>query len=155
MSSGETHTVRSCGVLIWRKSKKDKREFLLMEHPKRWDLPKGHVDPGETDMECALRELDEETGIKADDIRIDPGFRFEHNYVVNLKRFNNEPADKTLVIFLAELINKVKIVPTEHESFEWFKWDPPHDIQRKSLNPLLEELEAYWRQQPLRIAEGT
>lgn len=118
-----------------------------MKHPKRLDLPKGHVDPGETDMECALRELDEETAITAADIQIDPDFRFEHNYEVSLKRFNGEPADKTLVIFLAELINDVKIVLTEHDSFEWYKWNPPHDIQRKSLNPLLSDVETYWEQQ--------
>jgi len=54
---------RSCGFLI---VKGDPIEsFLLMKHPARWDLPKGHVDPGETDMQCALRELEEETGISA------------------------------------------------------------------------------------------
>ena len=126
-----------------------------MEHPKRWDLPKGHVDPGETDIECALRELAEETGIAANDIQLDPRFRFEHGYQVKLKQFNREPADKTLVIFLAELIRDVTIVVTEHDSHEWFEWDPPHDIQRKSLNPLLAELDAYWgRQHSWQIAEG-
>ncbi|MFN9976001.1 MAG: NUDIX domain-containing protein, partial [Phycisphaerae bacterium] len=45
----------SCGFLIVKGDPID--SFLLMRHPKRWDLPKGHVDPGETEMECALREL--------------------------------------------------------------------------------------------------
>ena len=125
-----------------------------MEHPKRWDLPKGHVDPGETDMECAMRELAEETGITASDIQLDAGFRFEHGYQVRHKRFNGELADKTLVIFLAELVCDVKIVVTEHDSYEWFKWDPPHDIQRKSLNPLLAEVEAYWGRRDWAFAEG-
>ncbi len=55
--------VKSCGIIVF---KRDPLEFLLMRHPTRWDLPKGHVDPGETDLECALRELEEETGIGVD-----------------------------------------------------------------------------------------
>lgn len=31
-----------------------------------WSLPKGHVDPGETDVDAALREVLEETGVRAE-----------------------------------------------------------------------------------------
>ena len=31
-----------------------------------WVLPGGHIDPGESLEECALRELWEETGVKVD-----------------------------------------------------------------------------------------
>ena len=30
----------------------------------RWSLPKGHVEPGESDAETAVREVEEETGIR-------------------------------------------------------------------------------------------
>lgn len=33
---------------------------------KWWDIPKGRVDPGETDIDAAVRELEEETGFIAD-----------------------------------------------------------------------------------------
>ena len=46
--------IQSCGFLVYREE--PKLSFLLMQHSTRWDLPKGHVDPGETEMECALRE---------------------------------------------------------------------------------------------------
>ena len=36
-------------------------EWDLQGH---WDFPKGHVDKGETEIETATRELEEETGIK-------------------------------------------------------------------------------------------
>jgi 8-oxo-dGTP diphosphatase len=29
-----------------------------------WSLPKGKAEPGETDEECALREMEEETGLR-------------------------------------------------------------------------------------------
>jgi 8-oxo-dGTP pyrophosphatase MutT (NUDIX family) len=58
-------TVRllSCGVLV------TDGERLLLGHATgspRWDIPKGLLDPGETPVGAALRELREETGLIAD-----------------------------------------------------------------------------------------
>jgi len=133
----------SCGFLI---VKGDPVEtFLLMKHPKRWDLPKGHVDPGETDMECALRELEEETGITQDLLKIDDGFLFESRYPVNGSRYGmKEPeVEKTLRIFLAQLTKDVEIAVTEHHGYEWFPWKPPHKIQKKAIDPVLAHLAAH------------
>ena len=131
-------TLKSCGFLIVRGNPIE--SFLLMKHPKRYDLPKGHVDPGESEMECALRELEEETGISASDLELDSGFRFTTTYLVRPKRLSYSEAQKTLVVFLARLRQEVAIVPTEHESFLWVKWDPPHEIQRETIDPLLTEV---------------
>jgi 8-oxo-dGTP pyrophosphatase MutT (NUDIX family) len=43
-------------------------EFLLVEArraPGQWVLPKGHIDPGETARETAVREVREESGVQA------------------------------------------------------------------------------------------
>lgn len=37
--------------------------WLLIHRNGRWDLPKGHVEPGESVAECAVRETAEETGV--------------------------------------------------------------------------------------------
>ncbi|MFR9602593.1 MAG: NUDIX domain-containing protein [Rikenellaceae bacterium] len=37
---------------------------LMIYRNGRWDLPKGHWEEGETIEECALREVEEETGVK-------------------------------------------------------------------------------------------
>jgi len=39
-------------------------ESLMIYRNNRWDLPKGHVDCGESDEECAVREIAEETGVE-------------------------------------------------------------------------------------------
>jgi bis(5'-nucleosidyl)-tetraphosphatase len=126
--------VKSCGFLIVRGN--PIREFLLMRHNDRWDLPKGHVDDGETEMQCALRELDEETSIIADHIDIVPDFRFTLQYPVTDKRRGGH-YEKTLVVFLARLKGDVKITATEHVGHEWFAWNPPHQIQTRTIDPLL------------------
>jgi bis(5'-nucleosidyl)-tetraphosphatase len=133
---------KSCGFLIVRGN--PVREFLLMRHADRWDLPKGHVDPGESEIECALRELVEETGIAADDVEIIDGFRFTTHYPVQSKR-DGHLIDKTLVIFLAHLQRDVRIDPTEHGGYQWFAWNPPHKIQTQTIDPLLEELAKFLR----------
>lgn len=141
--------VDSCGYLIYRDDTnnggKTKREFLLMRHTNRWDLPKGHVDPGEKKKQCALRELEEETGITSNDIEIDGSFKFKEKYIVTYKRDDKIKKRKTLTIYLAELINPVDIVLTEHVGYQWIQWKPPHRIQENTIDPLLKQLAKHWK----------
>ena len=131
--------VKSCGVLVF--DGRLEPSFLLMRHADRWDLPKGHVDPGETELECALRELVEETGIERGDVDIDTEFRFVHEYRIIKDR--GKPVDKLkqLIIFLGRLKNaereRPEILLTEHLGYEWFPWAPPHRIQETTIDPLL------------------
>ena len=135
-----TPEVRACGVLVFRP---EPRSFLLMKHTNRWDLPKGHVDVGESDLECALRELWEETGITPDKIEIDPQFQFETRYVVKSKRTGGKEGVKTLRVFLGWLRQDTPIRVTEHVGFAWFPWTPPHQIQSQTIDPLLSEVAAF------------
>ena len=134
-------TVKSCGVLVFRSEPVN--SFLLMKHAHRWDLPKGHVDPGESEVECALRELQEETGITAGDIEPIDGFRFTTEYQVRAKK-SNRLYNKTLVVFLARLKRDVKIDPTEHGGYQWFPWKPPHQIQARTIDPLLAAVKEFF-----------
>ena len=43
--------------------------WLLMFRNGRWDLPKGHIEPGETAEAAAVREIAEETGVAAGVVR--------------------------------------------------------------------------------------
>ncbi len=133
--------LRACGVLVVRGNPIE--QFLLMVHPDRLDLPKGHTERGESDTECALRELEEETSITADDVELDQEFRFTTSYRVWPEKLGREECDKTLVVFLGRLKRDVSIKTTEHESYRWVTWSPPHRIQQLTIDPLLAELETH------------
>lgn len=56
--------VRAAGVVPWREGS-DGIQLLLVHRPKYddWTFPKGKREKGEDDEACALRELEEETGL--------------------------------------------------------------------------------------------
>jgi len=134
---------KSCGFIVMRNY--PQLSFLLMQNnPRRYDLPKGHIEPGETELECALRELYEETGIAAGDLHLDEEFRFITSYQKPPKQIGGEIYEKTVVIFLGWLTQEVDLKLTEHDSYTWVEWNPPHDIQPKIINPLLQQLQEYF-----------
>jgi 8-oxo-dGTP pyrophosphatase MutT (NUDIX family) len=138
---GTMREVMSTGFLVMRRQ--PGISFLLLRHPDRWDLPKGHVDPGESPADCALRELHEETGIVRQDISIDDRFEFRTRYAVLDRMEPRELAEKTLVIYLAWLERPVEIQVSEHGSHRWFDWNPPHQIQQQTIDPLLAYAETF------------
>ncbi|RDH50260.1 bis(5'-nucleosyl)-tetraphosphatase [Fischerella thermalis] len=133
--------IKSCGVLVMRSQ--PQMSFLLLLKSNRYDLPKGHIETGEDEISCALRELFEETGIGINDIELDHKFQFHVTYLVKSKRTQNKKAEKKVVIFLAWLKNEVLIKTSEHSGYVWEEWKPPHTIQPKTIDPLLQELEKY------------
>ena len=64
---------KSCGAVVFRKYHGN-TELLLIKHTSggHWSFPKGHVEPGETEQQTAIREVMEETSIHID---LCPGFR--------------------------------------------------------------------------------
>jgi len=52
--------VRAAGGLV----SNGKNELLMIFRRGKWDLPKGKLDPGETLEQCAVREVEEETGLR-------------------------------------------------------------------------------------------
>ena len=103
---------KSCGAIVYRKFHGN-TEILLIKHVNsgHWSFPKGHVEFGETEVETALREVKEETGI---DIIIDPTFR----EIVSFSP--KKGTQKTVVYFIAKA-RHTDYTPQEEEIAE-IRW---------------------------------
>lgn len=85
---------KSCGAIVYRKTQ-NQVDLLLIKnrYGGHWSFPKGHVEGTETEMQTALREVKEETGL---DISIQDGFRQAVEY------FPKPNVRKQVVYFLGE-----------------------------------------------------
>ena len=92
--------INRCGVVFIKedpsREEKDfeKSQILFIKHPllkgksvNIWDIPKGHVEKGETPEECAKRELYEETGIIINDFNDFEKIRIKKT-LIYLKKVN-------------------------------------------------------------------
>jgi 8-oxo-dGTP diphosphatase len=66
-ADGGPPLVRAAGGVVWRRAGPDdgSLEVALVHRPRYddWSLPKGKHEPGETDEQTAVREIEEETGL--------------------------------------------------------------------------------------------
>ena len=58
--------VRAAGGVVTRRAADGSTEVLLVHRPRYddWTFPKGKALPGESDETCAVREVEEETGLR-------------------------------------------------------------------------------------------
>lgn len=106
----------SCGAVIYRRVG-GKLEFLLIKNKgsAHWGFPKGHVEPGETKEETALREVLEETGLH---ITLIPDFSEKSEYLIQNR------IEKTVIIFLAKAEDEDLVLQEEEISDGcWLSYD--------------------------------
>lgn len=104
---------KSCGALVYRE-KQEKLELLLIKHRSggHWSFPKGHVEAGENELQTALREIKEETGL---DVSLLEGFRQSVEY------FPKPHVKKQVVYFLGHPQSDDTVIRQEEEISE-YKW---------------------------------
>ena len=108
----------SSGGVVFRKSN-SQVFYLLLGFKRRniWCLPKGLIEPGESEIDAATREVREETGVNSlklvDKIGV---IRYQFGY--RDKRF-----DKTVHFFLFETDQVETTVGTEHDMYSWLPYD--------------------------------
>jgi len=66
MDVTESELVRAAGGVVTRDAPGSGREVLVVHRPRYddWSIPKGKVEPGESDEDAARREVEEETGYR-------------------------------------------------------------------------------------------
>lgn len=111
----ETVHERSAGGLVVRGE-----EVLLISLAggQRWQLPKGHVEPGESAEQAAVREVREETGVAGRPVGELPGV--EYWFVQAGQRVH-----KRVSYFLLEYESgsESDFDPAEVSGAAWFGWD--------------------------------
>ena len=122
---------KSCGIIIFHDN-----EFLLLHYPQgHWDFVKGHVEPDEEELETALRELKEESGIS--NVEVKKGFCEEMHYVFKHK---GDVISKTVVYFLGEVGDKEVEISHEHQNFDWLLFNEAKErLTFKNAKDLLQK----------------
>lgn len=136
----------SAGAIIFRKEDK-KLLFLLLQYPPAnsktgkdyWDLPKGHLESGETEGKTVRREVEEETGIK--EVKFISGFRETIKYFF---KWTGKTIFKTVAFYLLETQTKEIKISGEHLGFEWLPYgEALEKLTFKNAKEILQKANAY------------
>lgn len=110
--------IQAAGGLV----QNENNEFLLIFRRGKWDLPKGKLDKGEKLEDCAIREVEEETGLKNVKL-ISPLTITFHTYHEGARFILKESHWYKMKISGAQ-----KLVPQTTEDIHEIKWVKAEDI---------------------------
>jgi 8-oxo-dGTP pyrophosphatase MutT (NUDIX family) len=114
-------TIQAAGGLVFN----DHNQVLLIKRLGLWDLPKGKIDQGENKYESAIREVEEECGMKELSILHEYPCSF-HTYKLQGHRFL-----KQTFWFKMHSSFSGKLVPQTEENITEVKW-----VDWDTLNPM-------------------
>lgn len=97
-------------------------DYLLIYRRRKWDLPKGKLDKGEESRKAAVREIEEETGVKG--IIQNKICTTWHTYTEN-----NSKILKRTKWYLLECVDDSKMQPQAEEEIEKLEWLSPRQAQ--------------------------
>lgn len=134
---------KSCGALVFR-NHDGATELLLIKHRcgGHWSFPKGHVEHGENELQTALREIKEETGL---DVSLMEGFRQSVEY------FPKPHVKKQVVYFLGTPLGDDTVRRQEEEISE-YRWCNMEHVDKmvsfKNDKRLVSEAKKYLKNKP-------
>ena len=146
---------KSAGIILYRVDAQEGVQYLLLYlRGDYWNFSKGHIEEGESEAEGAIRELEEETGIKIKAV-ID-GWRQQTQFFY--KEAHGDKAGefirKDVALYLAELPagQQVKLLANggKGERINGYGWLPVKTalkyLKFKNLKEILTEADSYLRQ---------
>ena len=105
-----------------------KGKVLFIYRNDKWDLPKGKLDKGETIAECAIREVEEETGVKK--LKIENFL----NTTYHIFKRNGKYRLKEVHWFAMKTTYEGKLKGQASEGIEKVKWKGPNKIKKALTN---------------------
>ncbi len=99
-----------------------KQEILWIFRRGFWDLPKGKLDPGETIPQCALREVQEETGLTQIHLNEIITITY-HDYFDNYLNTQVTKETHWYKMSIQDLQNGIPQTEEDIEKMEWFSLD--------------------------------
>jgi 8-oxo-dGTP pyrophosphatase MutT (NUDIX family) len=122
----------AAGGLVWN----EKDEILMIFRRGKWDLPKGKLDKGEKLEDCAIREVEEETGLKNPKL-ISPLIVTYHTYHEGSKFILKESH-----WYIMKVSGEQKLTPQTEEDIFDIKWVNKNDLEkyRKDSFPLITDV---------------
>ncbi len=115
--------IEAAGGLV----KNPEDELLMIYRLGKWDLPKGKMEEGETAMESALREVQEECGIP------EPKVKGERLTMYHTYKQDGEFILKKTYWFEMYLKAETELTPQKEEDIEWAVWASRGEV-REYLN---------------------
>jgi 8-oxo-dGTP diphosphatase len=123
--------VRAAGGVVRRDG-----HVLVVHRPRYddWTLPKGKLDPGESDEQAALREVEEETGLRCRLGRELPSIRYEdrHSRAKQVRYWEMEPESGEFVP--NDEVDEVRWLPPA-DALALMTYDRDRDVLRPFVTP--------------------
>jgi len=108
----------------------DKHELLMIFRRGKWDLPKGKLDEGETIEDCAVREVQEETGLQQVELKKFLGITFHEYFEPRI----NDDVMKESHWYLMYAPDLQPLIPQTEEDIEVIEWVDEKNIPEKLNN---------------------
>src|SRR6185503_14729282 len=106
----------------------EKDEVLMMFRRGKWDLPKGKLDKKETIEQCAIRETEEETGLRNIEL-IAPLITTYHTYHEGTRSILKETT-----WFRMKVNGEQKLIPQTKEQISKLGWVNKNDLEKYMEN---------------------
>jgi putative (di)nucleoside polyphosphate hydrolase len=117
---------KGVGIMVLNNDKKILVGKRIDNKSDAWQMPQGGLDCGEDELNCALRELYEETGIKDVQFLKESSKYYYYNlpYFLQKKFWGGKYLGQKQKWFLMNFIGDDKLinVMTDHPEFSDFKW---------------------------------